>query len=226
MSYIISQLLTEEQLSEMRSILSSSKEWVDGRTSLRNPSPDTEIKKNLELSQQTDSYRQVSSVVYSALDNCQEFMDYTIGDQSGRVIFSRTSTGGYYKPHFDMPTLGEFSSTIFLSDPDEYEGGELVLMDGNRPKKFKLAAGSMITYNCGVAHQVTEVTNGTREVAVFWTHSKFKNSRQRSIYSDLQKSLRHLPPTNSIKSVGESQKDPSFLVRQAMYNLERYKADL
>ena len=226
MSYIISQLLTEEQVSEMRSILSSSKKWIDGRSSLNNPSPDTDIKKNLELSQQTDCYRQASSIVYGALDECQGFMDYTIGDQSGPVIFSRTSTGGYYKPHFDMSSLGEFSSTIFLSDPDDYDGGELVLMDGNRPKKFKLPSGSMITYNCGVAHQVNEVTNGTREVAVFWTHSKFKNSRQRDIYSDLQKALRHLPPTNSIKSVGESQVDPSFLVKQAMYNLERYKSDL
>lgn len=226
MSYIISQVLTEEQVSEMRSILSSSKKWIDGRSSLNNASPDTDIKKNHELSQQSDCYRQASSMVYSALDNCQGFMDYTIGDQSGPVIFSRTSTGGYYKPHFDMSSLGEFSSTIFLSDPDEYEGGELVLMDGNRPKKIKLAAGSMVTYNCGVAHQVTEVTNGCREVAVFWTHSKFKNSRQRDIYSDLQKCLRHLPPTNKIKSVGESQEDPSFLVKQAMYNLERYKADL
>ena len=226
MSYIISQLLTEEQVSEMRSILSSSEKWIDGRSSLNNASPDTDIKKNLELSQQTDCYQQASSILYGALDRCQGFMDYTIGDQSGPVIFSRTSTGGYYKPHFDMPSIGDFSSTIFLSDPDEYEGGELVLMDGNRPKKFKLAAGSMITYNCGVSHQVTEVTNGTREVAVFWTQSKFKNSRQRDIYSDLQKALRHLPPTNSIKSVGESQKDPSFLVKQAMYNLERYKADL
>ena len=226
MTYIISQLLTEEQVSEMRSILSSSEKWIDGRSSLNNASPDTDIKKNLELSQQTDCYQQASSILYGALDRCQGFMDYTIGDQSGPVIFSRTSTGGYYKPHFDMPSIGDFSSTIFLSDPDEYEGGELVLMDGNRPKKFKLSSGSMITYNCGVSHQVTEVTNGTREVAVFWTQSKFKNSRQRDIYSDLQKALRHLPPTNSIKSVGESQKDPSFLVKQAMYNLERYKSDL
>ena len=223
MSYIISELLTEDQVSEMRSALDSSDRWIDGRISVDNPTVD--IKQNLELHQETVGYKQASSILYSALDKCQDFMDYTIGEQSGPILFSRTPQGGYYKTHFDLPYLGDFSNTIFLSDPDEYSGGELVLMNDNRPKKFKLKAGSMVTYPCGTPHKVNEVTGGTREVAVFWTHSKFKNSRQREIYSDLRKSLRYLPHTIP-DSVEESQKNPTFLVKQAMFNLERYKADL
>tara|TARA_B100002019_G_scaffold163513_1_gene141066 strand:- start:297 stop:968 length:672 start_codon:yes stop_codon:yes gene_type:complete len=223
MSYIISELLTEDQVSEMRSALDSSDRWIDGRVSIDNPNVD--IKQNFELHQETVGYQQASSILYSALDKCQEFMDYTIGDESGPILFSRTFQGGYYKTHFDLPYLGDFSNTIFLSDPDEYSGGELVLMDDNRPQKLKLKAGSMVTYPCGTPHQVNEVTGGTREVAVFWTHSKFKNSRQREIYSDLRKSLRYLPHTIP-NSVEESQKNPTFLVKQAMFNLERYKSDL
>ena len=225
MSYIISELLTEDQVSEMRSALDSSQSWYDGIKSISNPSLNPDIKKNIELDQQTESYRQASSILYNALDRCVDFADFTVGEKSGPVMFSRTLQGGYYKTHFDAPDMGEFSNTVFLSDPDEYSGGELILMNGNHSEKIKLKSGSMITYSCGISHQVNEVTSGTREVAVFWTRSKFKNSRHREIYSDLRKALRYLP-YKIPDSVEESQREPSFLIRQVMQNLERYQAEL
>ena len=225
MSYIISELLSENEVSEMRSALNSSQSWIDGIKSVSNSSLNSDIKKNIELDQQTDSYQKASSILYSALDRCIDFTDFTVGQRSGPIMFSRTLQGGYYKTHFDAPYLGEFSNTVFLSDPDEYSGGELVLMNGNHSEKIKLKSGSMITYPCGISHQVNEVTSGTREVAVFWTRSKFKISRHREIYSDLQKALRYLP-CRIPDSVEESQREPAFLIRQVMQNLERYQGEI
>ena len=224
MSYVISQLLTEQEVSEVRSALNSSEDWQNGSATLTHKI-DHEMKKNSELIQTSDAYKKATSILYRALDRCNDFIDFTVGKTSGPILFSRTPQGGYYKPHFDSSDMGEFSNTLFLSDPDEYSGGELVIMDGNCPRKFKLRAGSMVTYYCGVSHQVNEVISGTREAAVFWTHSKFKNSKQREIYSDLQKALRYMSYTIP-DTVEESQKDSCFLVRQAMYSLERYKAEL
>ena len=230
MSYIISELLTEDQVSQIRSVLHSSKTWVDGMISrkkgLGEVATNSGIKKNVELNCETDAHKKASSILFSALIGCIDWVDFTIGEKSGPVMFSRTLQGGYYKPHFDNPDMGQFSNTVFLSDPDEYSGGELVLMNGNRSEKIKLKSGSMVTYPSGLSHQVNEVTSGTREVAVFWTQSKFKNLRHREIYSDLQKALRHLPPYTTPDSVEESQKQPSFLIVQVMQNMIRYQADL
>ena len=226
MSYIISELLTKSQVSQMRSALNSSQDWVDGIKSIGNRLPNSNVKKNLELNQQTDAYEKASAILWNALVKCIDFADFTGGGKSGPIIYSRTVKGGYYKTHLDSPDMGQFSSTIFLSNPDEYSGGELVLMNGNCSEKIKLKSGSIITYPSGISHQVNEVTSGTREVAVLWTQSNFKNSRHREIYSDLQKALRYLPPYTTPDSVEESQRQPSFLIRQVMQNLIRYQADL
>ena len=228
MSYIINELLTEDQVSQIRSALNSSQDWVDGMKSIishKHPS-NNGIKKNLELDHKSDAYQKACPIIFNALLRCVDWADFTVFDTSGPVMFSKTHQGGYYKTHFDAPNIGEYSNTVFLSDTDEYSGGELVLMNGNRSEKIKLKSGSMVTYPSGLSHQVNEVTSGTREVAVFWTQSKFKNSRHRQIYSDLQKALRNLPTYTIPDSVEESQKQPSFLIRQVMQNLIRYQADL
>ena len=228
MSYIISELLTEDQVSQIRSAVNSSQDWVDGMKSIishKHPS-NSGIKKNLELNHKSDAYQKACPIIFNALLRCVDWADFTVFDTSGPVMFSKTLQGGYYKTHFDAPNIGEYSNTVFLSDTDEYSGGELVLMNGNRSEKIKLKSGSMVTYPSGLSHQVNEVTSGIREVAVFWTQSKFKNSRHRQIYSDLQKALRNLPTYTIPDSVEESQRQPSFLIRQVMQNLIRYQADL
>ena len=228
MSYIISELLTEDQVSQIRSAVNSSQDWIDGMKSIishKHPS-NNGIKKNLELDHKSEAYQKACPIIFNALLRCVDWADFTVFDTSGPVMFSKTHQGGYYKTHFDAPNIGEYSNTVFLSDTDEYSGGELVLMNGNRSEKIKLKSGSMVTYPSGLSHQVNEVTSGTREVAVFWTQSKFKNSRHRQIYSDLQKALRNLPTYTIPDSVEESQRQPSFLIRQVMQNLIRYQADL
>jgi PKHD-type hydroxylase len=78
----------------------------------------------------------------------------------------------------------DFSSTIFLNSPDEYEGGELVLTVGNQELSYKLDAGKCIIYPTGLLHKVTPVISGKRKVCVFWTESCIDDSEVRSIMAD------------------------------------------
>ena len=140
-------------------------EWKDGlktydsiRSNLH------EIKNNMEC--EVDS-----SIIHYALDNNKSFLKYTYAFMSSDPIVSKTSTGGYYKPHFDEPKCGHFSTTIFLSNPDDYDGGELVLLIDGKEKSFKLKPGESVTYETGIPHRVNEVTRGNRYAAVFWTTS-------------------------------------------------------
>ena len=130
MSYIISELLTEDQVSQIRSTVNSSQDWVDGMKSIishKHPS-NNGIKKNLELDHKSDAYQKACPIIFNALLRCVDWADFTVFDTSGPVMFSKTHQGGYYKTHFDAPNIGEYSNTVFLSDTDEYSGGELVLM--------------------------------------------------------------------------------------------------
>ena len=90
-------------------------------------------------------------------------------------MFTTTSEGGYYRAHFDAPQNGHFSNTLFLSEPDEYEGGELEILIGGEIKQFKANAGQVVTYETGLAHQVRPVTKGERKALIWWTHSMIPN---------------------------------------------------
>ncbi len=227
MSYLIQQVLNSEELLSIGEILASTDEWRDGKRTLVSPyNEKNSTKNNYELSQTSDDYAKLSNIVYTAIDRCMSFADYTLPKESGPILFSKTEQGCYYKPHFDAVHLGEYANTLFLSSPDKYSGGELSLLIDGRSQKFKLKAGSMVTYLCGRPHQVCEVTEGTRNVAVFWTRSKIKNAKQRQMYSDLQRATRLLPPPIVHDTLESSQSEPLFIIEQVMHDILRYGEDL
>ena len=227
MSYLIQQVLNSEELLTIEEILASTDAWRDGKYTLVSKTrDDNTTKNNYELSQQSEDHTKLSDIVYKAVDRCVNFADYTLPKESGPILFSKAEKGCYYKPHFDAVHLGEYANTLFLSDPNKYSGGELSLMIDGCPKKFKLKAGSMVTYLCGRPHQVCEVTEGTRKAAVFWTRSKIKNSRQRQMYSDLQRATRLMPPPLVHDTLESSQTEPLFLIEQVMHDILRYGEDL
>ena len=225
MNYKIYKLLDEEQVSYIRQLISPHDYWEDGLVSLKtNKTQDHgghEIKKSEQLLL-GDAQQISSKIVYDALDANSEFKNFCLPTETSSVLFTRTHSGGYYKPHFDKPSLGEYSNTLFLSDPSEYDGGELTLWLNDKEETFKLEPGMVVSYHCGTPHQVKEVTGGTREVAVFWTRSQIKNDRLRFIMKDLLKCMNlieDMPPFTALK---EALNHPQFLLQQSIYNLERY----
>lgn len=226
MNYKIYKLLDEEQVSHIRQLIAPKDYWTDGLLSLKTQRPDAhEIKKNQQLLGSTDAYNISSQIVYDALDRNKEFMDFCLATETSNVIFSRTPTGGYYRPHFDKVSLGHYSTTLFLSDPSEYDGGELTLWLNDKEETFKLEPGMAIAYHAGTAHHVKEVTNGVRDVAIFWTRSEIKNDRLRMMMKDMLKCMNILGDCPSLSSLEEAHNNPQFLLQQSIYNFKRYLAE-
>lgn len=141
--------------------------WEDGSVSFSNPAQANLYKKN----SQTNVANQI---IFNALDSSKEFLDFTMPEESNGLFVSKTVSGGFYRPHFDL-MKGNFSVSIFLNDPSEYTGGELCLLIDNREEKFKLKPGYGVVYETGITHRVNKVTSGERLVCVFWTRSSIRD---------------------------------------------------
>lgn len=172
MSYLITEILNKNELQKVFGEIKTA-EWSDGLKTLSLDSKKSNfdmrlIKNNIECEINP-------AIIHFALDRNETFLKYTYALLSSDPIISKTSIGGYYNAHFDEPTSGHFSTTIFLNDPEEYDGGELVLLIDGEEKMFKLKPGESITYETGIPHRVNKVTRGDRYVAVFWTRSQIKD---------------------------------------------------
>jgi PKHD-type hydroxylase len=108
--------------------------------------------------------------------------------------FSRYTEGGaHYGVHTDAPWMGatrtDLSCTIWLSSPDSYEGGELVIYDDGEKRQFKGNPGQCVIYDCGRPHEVLPVTSGERICAVTWIQSRVRDSQKRRLVSNFRKFL-------------------------------------
>lgn len=184
--YIIYQLFDDEDLSKIDEFFLEESEtyWEDG---LRSTTHDNKnIKNNLELIGETDLYTNINKLVKQRIYKNKDFFNYTIPAESTSVIVSKTKPDGYYRVHHDSPALGNFSTTIFLSDKDSYTGGELVLNTGIELKEIKLDRGFAVTYNTGMCHAVNKVTGGERLAIVLWTTTLIRDNNLRHIYGEIK----------------------------------------
>jgi PKHD-type hydroxylase len=184
--FLIREILSKEEVAQARELINLANEkdfWIDGLKTNRGSNKD--VKSNLELDDSC-CVSKINSLVMTSLDRDLQFFNFTIPKISSVNIISKTAPGGYYKPHLDSYEVGDYSTTVFLNEPEEYEGGELCLYVGNEEKKVKLDAGWGITYTTGTLHRVNTVTKGDRYVSVFWTTSFVKDPFYRSICTQLK----------------------------------------
>ena len=164
-----SKFFDQDALSSIHSWIDTQK-WVDGIGSMtfpkdRNPH---DLKKNQEI----DGFIP-DELIWPYIDKNDKFARFANARSSTNPHCTKTSKGGYYKPHFDHVTNGHFSTTIFLSDPDDYDGGELVLYVDGEERFFKPKAGEGVTYETGIGHRVNTVTRGDRLSLVFWSDCRW-----------------------------------------------------
>ena len=192
------QFLSEEQLKETQKFLSLCKDsdWGDG---LRTFFGDPNTKKNLELKNQYIKQK-ITNLVYDGIDSCEQLHNYCCPKKIDEVMITRTNPGGYYNTHTDMGMNGHYSVTLFLSDPNSYEGGELCLLIDGEEKKIKLDSGCGIVYETGIPHRVNKVTSGVRDVAVFWVKSMIKDPFIREIRYELTQVNLNLEKNSTINS--------------------------
>jgi PKHD-type hydroxylase len=228
----INDILSGEQLAHVRRIIQAS-EFTDGRISGGTASN----KKNLELTPDTDRYVEVLKVIEQAVRENVEFNVTAFPRAMTRPIISRYEVGMFYKEHVDLPVMGFMSSgrglsavgsnyvrsdlsmTLFLSDPDSYEGGELSFDSPFGPLKIKLPAGSAVVYPTGARHSVLPVARGVRYGAIFWIQSMFPTEAHRQAAHDAQKLM------NMLEQVFPGS-DECMLAQNNFYNLCRILAQV
>ncbi len=212
----IRQMFTREEFN-----LVDNYNWHDGVVSttarpLESADYGNSTKRNFESFDQN-----LDSLIMMKLNSDAQFHYNTVAKSSSKVILSKTIPGGYYKPHTDLSSLGDYSTTVFLQDPDEYEGGELALVLDGVVVKYKLPYGHAITYPRGTNHEVCEVTSGVRYAAVLWTTSNIKNSDHRKNYSYIMKIVDCLNEEFIQVSLDDYDNNPATLSRNLREQLRK-----
>jgi len=223
--YYVRKILEKNQINEISNIIQDANQnnsWVDGLVT--NSGVTKQVKNNLELHDK-NSVQIINNHIMQSLDNDKQFLNFTIPLTTYLNIISKTQENGYYKPHKDDWSNGDFSTTVFLNSPQEYEGGELCLyLGGEEEIKIKLDAGWGITYSTGILHRVNTVSFGTRYVSVFWTKTLIKDAFIRNIYSELANIENILSNYNCpihLSDCHSSTKDPKFCIEDLKQEILR-----
>lgn len=163
----------DETLSSIVTLLDRTRDfdWEDGNATFRGTEG---TKKNLELKNEFFS-KKITKLTVDSLHENEEFAEFAFPKDVHGVIISKTENGGYYNTHTDVAQVGHFSVTIFLSDKDSYDGGELCLWINGKEELIKLNPGYAVVYPTGTPHRVTKVTSGVRYVVVLWVKSLLKD---------------------------------------------------
>jgi len=190
MLVVIPAVLDKSSLEQVRSLLNNGR-FVDGRLSAGTRA--RQVKQNEELQSADAQMEQLNSIVMGALVQHPHYQAAAMPVRVATPFYARYTKGMHYGDHVDDPIMGppggqyrsDISTTVFLNEPDTYEGGELVIRTGFGEQTFKLAAGNAIIYPSSSLHHVAEVTNGERLVAVTWTQSMVRDPARREILYQL-----------------------------------------
>jgi PKHD-type hydroxylase len=192
-------VLSAEQLAAVRALLADAP-WADGRVTAGHQS--ARVKENLQLPEDSDASRKLRDIVVTALERNPLFMAAALPARVFPPLFNRYEPGMNFGAHIDnaiRQVTGtahrirtDISATLFLSAPEDYDGGELIVEDTYGAHSAKLAAGDMILYPATSLHRVTPVTRGARIAAFFWVQSMVKDDGQRHILFDLDRSIAEL----------------------------------
>ena len=215
-NYFCRKILSDDKLKYIRQLITAEDvEWKDGNlTVINNNQP---RKKVLETFNQD-----IFDIIVSDLDKDMDFNSIVVPNETNNLIISKITEGGYYKCHLDSEFAGNYSTTIFLSEPDEYVGGDLQLLLDGDIKNFKLKAGWGITYLTGIPHQVLSVTKGVRYAGVFWSSSIISDPFMREVHHSLTNIQEKFESADRVYSnLKEFVDDPIYEIEMLKKNLIR-----
>ena len=190
-----SNVLTADELSAVRSDLGGAS-FADGASTAGWSA--REVKKNLQVTASSDSQARMVGIVDSAFLRNPLLQAALLPAAMTQVMFNRYDVGMQYGPHVDAPVMGHMGSairtdvaiTVFLSDPETYVGGELVMDSNGAECAFKLEAGAAIAYPANTLHRVNPVSQGARYAAIIWVQSQIRDAAKRELLWDLETAKR------------------------------------
>lgn len=194
----LKQLLTPDEVRTAQALLGDDAPWMDGRSSAGAQA--VTQKNNQQLAQDSAASRQLQALVLAALQRDPLFFSATLPRKIFNPLFNRYSgTANCYGAHVDGAVLhssasgewvrSDISCTLFLADPDTYEGGELTIHDSYGEQRVKLPAGDAVIYPGTSVHRVAPVTRGARIASFFWIESMVRHDEQRRLLFDLDMNL-------------------------------------
>jgi len=198
-------VLSAEQIGTVRRRLDAAGDaWVDGRaTAGYSGAP---VKRNQQIAEHTPIARELGDIVLAALERHPLFISAALPNQVYPPLFNRYEGGMTFGSHVDgavrvlpngIKLRTDVSATLFLSQPDEYDGGELVVEDTYGTHAVKLPAGDMVLYPATSVHHVTPVTRGVRVASFFWVQSLVRSDAQRAVLFDMDNAIQRLNATDA-----------------------------
>jgi PKHD-type hydroxylase len=226
MMIAIPDLLSAAEVERVRTIVDAG-EWVDGNVT---SGPQAALaKNNMQLSEGSEEAKQAGRVILEALGRAPLFIAAALPLKIFPPLFNRYSGGQGFGTHVDNAVRiqrgsefrirSDLSATLFLADPDSYEGGELLVEDHLGAHRVKLPAGHMLLYPASSLHRVEPITSGERVASFFWIQSMVRDDGARSLLFDLDSAVQTL-------AADRGQDDPAIVRLTGIYhNLLRRWAD-
>jgi PKHD-type hydroxylase len=195
----VPEVLTAEQVAHARRLLDAA-DWVDGRVTAGRQS--AQVKDNEQMPEGHPVAQELGDMVVAALQGSALFVSAALPLRVFPPLFNRYRGGHSFGNHVDnairqipgtpLRIRTDLSATLFLAQPDEYDGGELVVEDTYGVHSIKLPAGHMILYPSTSLHHVRPVTRGARVASFFWIQSMVRDDATRSLLFDLDLAIQQL----------------------------------
>ena len=195
----IPDILTRDQVAQARQLLDAA-DWIDGRVTAGHQS--ARAKDNMQLPEDHPASRQLGDMILGALQRNPLFISAALPLRVFPPLFNRYQGGQSFGNHVDnairqlagtpMRIRTDLSATLFLADPTEYDGGELMVEDTYGVHSVKLPAGHLVLYPSTSLHNVRPVTRGARIASFFWIQSMVRDDGQRTLLFDLDSAIQHV----------------------------------
>ncbi len=199
----IPDVLAVDQIRQLRDRLENAGDaWVDGRATAGHQG--AQVKRNRQIAEHAPVARELGEIVLAALERNMIFLSASLPSSIYPPMFNRYDAEGgmHFGRHVDgavrlLPGTGvkirtDVSATLFLSAPEDYDGGELMIDDTFGANRVKLSAGELVLYPASSVHRVTPVTRGTRMASFFWIQSLVRDDAQRALLFDLDMAILRL----------------------------------
>lgn len=205
----IPDVLSPQEIAHVQSILDTA-EWVDGKVTAGYQAQ--AVKENLQLPEGHPVAVKLGEMILAALARSPLFMSAALPLKVFPPMFNRYAGGGHFGVHVDTAIRAfastgqrirtDVSATLFLTAPEQYEGGELVVEDTYGMHSVKLPAGHMVLYPATSLHRVTPVTRGARTSSFFWIQSMIRTDGDRTMLYDLDTAIQRLAKESPGNPIG------------------------
>jgi PKHD-type hydroxylase len=227
----IPQLFTKEQVAEARQHLLAA-EWIDGRVTAGYQAQ--QVKHNAQIAEGSAAHQHVGEMVLKALARSPRFISAALPLRVFPPMFNSYAGGQTFGTHVDTAIRQDartgqrirtdLSATLFLTEPTDYAGGELIVEDSYGTHSVKLPAGDLVLYPATSLHRVDPVTRGARVSSFFWIQSMLRDDTQRTLLFDLDTAIQRIAASAAAQTDGV--KESSVQLTGVYHNLLRQWAEM